>query len=139
MGASFLFALNPGVTELHFDDLGYATEALTSYETFKQLRADGVIPDGVRFQVCLPATGSAVSYFFSEPDEWPIIHAAYHEAIGREIEKILEVVPAEDLQIQFDFAMEFVDLPPATASASATGRMKPSTRRSSATPPRSAR
>ena len=35
-------------------ETGYAPAAIASYEVFKQLRDDGVIPAGVRFQVCLP-------------------------------------------------------------------------------------
>jgi hypothetical protein len=68
-----------------------------------------VIPDGVRFQVTFPGTGSAISYFFREED-WPAAHAAYHDAIRRDIELILEHVPASELQFQFDLAQEFVDM-----------------------------
>ena len=65
------------------------------------LRDEGVVPEGVRFQVTFPGTGSAISYFFREED-WPAAHAAYHDAIRRDIELICEHVPLEDLQIQFD-------------------------------------
>ena len=40
------FRVKPGVTDLRFDDLGYARFALESYETFKGLRDEGVIPAG---------------------------------------------------------------------------------------------
>ncbi len=102
--------MKPGVTDLRFDDLGYARFALESYETFKGLRDEGVIPAGVRFQVCLPGASSAIDAFFDDTSEWPMVHAAYIEGIGREIERMLEVIPAEDLVIQFDFAWEVVDL-----------------------------
>ena len=35
-------------------ETGYAPAAIASYDVFRQLRDDGVIPAGVRFQVCLP-------------------------------------------------------------------------------------
>ncbi|UGS36151.1 hypothetical protein [Capillimicrobium parvum] len=108
--ASFLFGIRDGVETLRFDDLGYGRLALESYREYRRLRDEGVIPDGVRFQVCLPGTGSAVSYFFGRIEDWPRAHAAYHDAIRREIEMIAAVVPAAELQVQFDLAMEFVDL-----------------------------
>ncbi|MFL5847039.1 MAG: hypothetical protein ACJ762_20345 [Solirubrobacteraceae bacterium] len=108
--ASFLFGLKEGVESLTFDDIGYGRFAIDSYREYLKLREAGSIADGVRFQVCIPGTGSAVSYFFGEPDQWPIAHKAYHEAIHREVEKILEVADPNDLQFQFDFAMEFVDM-----------------------------
>lgn len=108
--ASFLFGIREGVEELRFESLGYAAAALKSYEAFAALKADGTIPQGVRFQLCLPGTGSAVSYFFGRAQDWPRAHAAYHDAIRREIERVAAVVPAEELQVQFDLAMEFVDM-----------------------------
>jgi hypothetical protein len=74
------------------------------------LRDEGVIREGVRFQVCLPGTGSAVSFFFANPDDWPKAHAAYHDAIRRAIELIVSEIPPEELIVQFDFAQEFVDM-----------------------------
>jgi hypothetical protein len=108
--ASFLFGIRNGVTDLRFAELGYGRFAVESYQKYRLLREEGVIPDGVRFQVCIPAPGSAVSYFFGRPDDWPQAHAAYYDAIRREIEVIAAVAPPEDLQFQFDLAMEFVDL-----------------------------
>lgn len=108
--ASFLFGLREGVDELRFDDIGYGRFAIKSYNEFRRLRAEGAIPEDVRFQVCFPGAGSAVSYFFGRPEDWPVAHAAYHDAIHREIDKLLAVAPAQDLQFQFDFAMEFVDM-----------------------------
>ncbi len=106
--AAFLFGIKPG-EELRFETTNYGPIAVESYEVFKRLRAEGVIPEGVRFQVTFPGTGSAISYFFQESD-WPAAHAAYHDAIRRDIELILEHIPVEDLQFQFDLAQEFVDM-----------------------------
>jgi hypothetical protein len=106
--AAFLFGVKPG-EELRFDTTNYGPIAIESYEVFKQLREKGVVPEGVRFQVTFPGTGSAISYFFRQED-WPVAHAAYHDAIRRDIALILDHVPAEDLQFQFDLAQEFVDM-----------------------------
>ena len=41
-------------------ETGYDTAALSSYATFKRLKNEGVIPEHVRFQVCLPTGASVV-------------------------------------------------------------------------------
>jgi hypothetical protein len=106
--AAFLFGIKPG-EDLRFETTNYGPIAVESYGVFERLRDEGVVPEGVRFQVTFPGTGSAISYFFREED-WPAAHAAYHDAIRRDIELICEHVPLEDLQIQFDLAQEFVDM-----------------------------
>lgn len=103
------FRVKPG-EDVRFDDLGYGGLAIESYGVFARLRDEGVIPAGVRFQVCLPATNSAINAFFAEPAQWPQVHRAYAAGLRREIAKILERVPAGDLVIQFDLAWEVVDL-----------------------------
>ena len=106
---SFLFGIKPG-EKLRIDTLNYGPIAVESYETFKQLRDEGVIPEGVRYLVTFPGTGSACSFFFGNPEQWPEAQAAYHDAIEQDIATILEHVPAEDLTLQFDFASEFIDM-----------------------------
>jgi hypothetical protein len=48
--------LKPGVDvrTIQFGPLGYAAAATESYRVFSQLKQDGVIPAGCRFQVSLP-------------------------------------------------------------------------------------
>lgn len=48
---------------LRFETLGYAGDAKQSYQTFCALRDQGVIPQGVRFQVSLPLTESGTRLF----------------------------------------------------------------------------
>jgi len=106
----WLFKIKPGVKEMTFNDLGYATEAINSYGIFRRLREKGDIPAGVRFQVCLPLTGSALDTFFHDPADAPIVRPAYERAILHEIEKMLEKIPAQDLAIQWDVCVEVLDL-----------------------------
>lgn len=101
--------IKPG-RRVRFDDLAYGRFAVDSYGVFRRLREEGVIPAGVRFQVCLPAPHSAIDAFFDDNSQWPELHAAYLDGIRREIAKILEVVPADELVIQWDAAWEFVDM-----------------------------
>lgn len=109
-GTTLTFRLAPGVRELAFDDLHYAAPAIDSYRVFRRLRDEGTIDHHARFQVALPASGSAVTSFFSEPDEWDIACAAYRAAVAAEISKMLEIIPARDLVVQFDIAVELRDL-----------------------------
>lgn len=86
--------------------LGYAAAAKESYELFKKLRAEGVVPAGVRFQVSLPTPIAVVSVFFQGADR-ALIEPLYRDALYAEITEILASIPHEDLSIQWDVAVEF--------------------------------
>jgi hypothetical protein len=103
------FRVKPGRT-IRFDDLKYGGFAIDSYGIFRRLRDEGVIAPGVRFQVCLPAPHSAIDGFFDDNSQWPALYDAYLEGIRGEIRKLLEVIPPDDLVIQWDVAWEFVDM-----------------------------
>jgi hypothetical protein len=104
------FRLRPGVTRLEFADIGYGTIAIESYRVFRRLRDEGVIPAGVRFQACFPGSSSAVDEFFAEPSEWVTAKRAYEDAVERELARMLDVIPADELAVQFDFCWEMMDL-----------------------------
>lgn len=103
-----LWRIKPGET-LDLGDAGYGTIAVDSWRVFRRLRDEETIPPGTRFQVCFPGTTSAIDYFFAEQDR-PEARAAYHAAIRRAVETILESAPAEDLAFQFDLCYELIDL-----------------------------
>ncbi len=103
------FRVRPGA-QLRFDDLLYGGFAVESYRAFAALRDAGTIPDGVRFQVSLPAPHSAIDGFLEDPEQWPQLYAAYLDGIRREIDQMLETIPPRDLAIQWDVAWEFVDM-----------------------------
>jgi hypothetical protein len=66
----FGFRVRAGVKAVRFGDpgwrLGFARDAINSYALFRYMKKDGVIPQRVRFQVCIPLTYSAVGYFSSK-------------------------------------------------------------------------
>jgi len=109
-GLVWHFRLKPGSTELVFDDLHYAAVAIESYEIFNRLRAERAIPTHLRFQANFPGSSSAIEEYFCEPADWPIAKRAYESTVRSEIARMLEVIPAHDLAIQFDFSNEVVDL-----------------------------
>lgn len=99
------FRLKPGksVEDVTFGPYGYAENAARSYTAFKELRSKGVIAQGTRYQVTLPGPGTS-AFFVELPPE--ILLPLAREALAREMDEILATIPAEDLAIQIDIAME---------------------------------
>src|SRR5580692_11886480 len=58
-----VFGVKPGVSELHWASWPRIDDAIESYSVFTRLRADGVIPAGLRFQIGLPFPASALNAF----------------------------------------------------------------------------
>ncbi|HEV2581816.1 MAG TPA: hypothetical protein VGT44_13260, partial [Ktedonobacteraceae bacterium] len=92
-----------------FEQLGYADAALDSYRLFSQLKNDGIIPAQYRFQVCLPTPLAPISSFIAVEDQAEV-EPAYEAAMLRDLERILDAIPQDDLAIQWDTAAEFIIL-----------------------------
>src|SRR5437660_1064787 len=58
-----VFGIRPGAAGLHWDSWPRIDDAIAGYQVFRALRADGVLPAGLRFQVGLPFPSSALSGF----------------------------------------------------------------------------
>jgi len=56
-----VFGIAPGVTELHWDSWPRIDDAIAGYQVFSALRAQGVVPAHLRFQVGLPFPSSALN------------------------------------------------------------------------------
>ena len=95
--------------EVLFGELGYAREAKGSYVDFCAARERGEIPQGVRFQVCLP-TPMGVIYAFCTERDVLAIDGAYERAMIREVERICRAIPHRDLCLQWDFCHEMIIL-----------------------------
>ena len=102
----WLFKVKDGVSEISLSELGYAVAAIESYSEFVKLRNEGVIPRDVRFQVSLPLTESGTRIFLTSDNDFQILSKAYEEAMVKEIKKMLAHIPADDLVIQWDLALE---------------------------------
>jgi hypothetical protein len=103
------FKIRDGVRDLRFDDLQYASVARDSYDTFRRLRDGGEIEPKVRFQVCLPFPESGFSWFFHDPAQLKRVLPAYADAMSRELDKIISLIPPADLSIQWDVCWEVLD------------------------------
>ena len=103
------FRPKKGITaeEIELGSLGYAEAALASYQSFRELKDKGRFADDTRFQVSLP-TPLAVSHVFFTPDSVGAMDPIYEQAILREIRTITDAIPADQLAIQWDVAIEIM-------------------------------
>jgi len=101
------FRLREGVdpTQLRFTRLGYTEAALASYATFAEFKASGVIQPGTRFQVALPTPLAPLAIFVT-PADIPAVLPAYQTALLRELAAICAAIPAGELAVQWDVAVE---------------------------------
>ena len=86
-------------------ETGYAPAAIASYDVLRQLRDDGVIPAGVRFQVCLP-TPMASGYMYISPASIEDYLPVYEKALLTALSSILDAISHHDLSIQWDICQE---------------------------------
>jgi ubiquinone/menaquinone biosynthesis C-methylase UbiE len=97
-----------------FEELGYASAAMESYRVFSRLKRDGVVPPGVRFLVSLPTPLAPVSAFVALDDQADL-EPVYEAQMRKEVERILDAIPADQLAIQWDARYEFAMLEGAIA------------------------
>jgi hypothetical protein len=106
-----VFKVRPGVTELHWDSWDRIDDAIESYQVFRALRADGVIPGGLRFQVGLPFPSSALNGFKADfAADYPVAERAFEDLVARELRRLTDAVPPGDLALQWDVCYEVLDL-----------------------------
>jgi len=106
-----VFRIRPGVTGLHWDSWPRIDDAIASYQVFRRLRGDGVIPAGLRFQVGLPFPSSALNGFKADfGGDYPTAERAFGDLVARELQRLTSAIPPEDLAIQWDVCYEVLDL-----------------------------
>jgi hypothetical protein len=86
-------------------ETGYAEAARASFVVFARLQADGVIPEDVRFQVCLP-TPMASAYMYVSPKARAAYIPAYERALRHALDEVVTAIPARRLAIQWDVCQE---------------------------------
>ena len=106
------YKVKPGLDSISLDGrLPYGDAAIASYRTFCELRDANEIPKNVRFQVSLPTPHAAVGGYFGDVEhDWPIVQEAYQKAAAKDIGRMLEVIPASDLVIQWDYCTETCEI-----------------------------
>jgi hypothetical protein len=111
---SWQFKVKDGVDRVRFGDpgwrLGYARDAVSSHFVFQTLREKGILPAHLRFQVSLPSVNSMVPpRIFPDTNDVDRIKPGLEAALSAEIDKIVELIPAQDLAIQWDCSTEVQD------------------------------
>jgi hypothetical protein len=84
---------------------GYAEAARESWAVFSRLRRGGVVPRGVRFQVCLPTAMSSACLYVS-PRAHEDYLRVYERSLLRALEQITADVPHRELSLQWDICQE---------------------------------
>jgi hypothetical protein len=95
-------------TEIEFGELGYSAAAKTSYGEFARQKQEGTIPADWRFQVSLPTPSAPLT--FVELGDRAAVQAAYEPKLLDEVREIVRAVPADELAIQWDVAVEVAQL-----------------------------
>jgi hypothetical protein len=106
-----VFGIKPGLAEIRFDSWPRVDDAIASYQTFRRLRAQGVIPSALRFQVGLPFPASAMNAFKANfAADFPVAERAFEDLVARELTRLLDAIPPRDLALQWDLAYETQDI-----------------------------
>src|ERR1700691_4393454 len=106
-----VFGIRPGVTELHWDSWPRIDDAIAGYRVFSVLRAEEAIPAGLRYQVGLPFPSSALNGFKADfAADYPVAERAFEDLVARELKRLTEAIPPEELAIQWDLAYETQDV-----------------------------
>ena len=90
--------------EPSFDRFGYADWAAKSYESFARARDTGILPEGTRFVVAMPHPMDTV-WIMAHPDAFSQIYPAYEARAIASVGEVADVIPHEDLTIQWDMPM----------------------------------
>jgi hypothetical protein len=111
LGRFGCYRIKDGETNVNLEGyLPYADAAISSYATFKERKTAGELPADLRFQVAVPTPHAAIESFFPDTGEWPELNAAWQRAIAADFGRILEVIPASELLIQWDYCVEIIDV-----------------------------
>ncbi len=97
--------------DVGWPDLGYAGAYSESYAVFARLKDEGVIREGVRFQVQYPTPFAGVNRYIAR-DDWDRVGPGYEEALFADLRRLLEAIPHDAIAVQWDVASEFARLEP---------------------------
>jgi hypothetical protein len=98
------------VEDVDFGDLGYARQAVASWEVFDRLQAEGVIARDVRFQVSMPTPLANATAWLQTDPEFEALRDRYIAALMGEVDQIAAAIPHDRLAIQWDVCFELLML-----------------------------
>jgi hypothetical protein len=101
-----LLRFRPGVDPDRVDfPTGYAEAARDSWACFERLRREGVVPTGIRFQLCLPTPMSS-AFMYVSPRAHDDYLRVYERSLLRALADVLAAIPHRDLSVQWDICQE---------------------------------
>ncbi|MGH3098373.1 MAG: hypothetical protein ACRDMV_20505 [Streptosporangiales bacterium] len=92
--------------EIAWPDLGYATAYQESFQTFRRLQVDGVVPSDVRFQVEYPTPLASIGTWIV-PEDQDRLEGPYERALFADLDRLLAALPHDEIAVQWDVAVEF--------------------------------
>lgn len=92
--------------DIAWPNLGYADAYLASWETFRRLRDEGVIPSGTRFQVQYPTPLASINSWVVVEDQ-DRLEPSYTRALFADLARLLAALPHDEIAVQWDVAVEF--------------------------------
>ena len=103
------YKIKQGVSpsDIELGDLGYAKEALSSYQIFSRLVTEEKISSTVRFQVSIPTPMALVCGFIMAEDQLNV-EPAIESAMIKDVAQIQAEIPPDHLTIQWDVCYEVV-------------------------------
>jgi hypothetical protein len=87
-------------------NLGYADAYLASYQVYRRLKHEGVVPAGARFQVEYPTPLASINAWVVDEDQ-EALESSYEHALLADLDRVLTQVPHDQLAVQWDVAVEF--------------------------------
>ena len=103
--------LAPGIDpdSVRYAPTGYVETASRSYAEFARLRAAGRIAPGTRFQVSLPTAYATIAMSLV-PEDVAAALPGYERLVLAEVDAICARIPHADLALQWDVALEVIDV-----------------------------
>ena len=96
----------PGVDPARVEfETGYADDAIASFSLFDRLQRDGIIPAGVKYQICA-ATPLAIGYMYFAAVDYADFARAYAEHLAGEIAAVAAQLPMDRIAWQWDVCQE---------------------------------
>ena len=86
-------------------ETGYADDAIRNFPVFDRLQADGTIPTGVKYQLCM-ATPLAIAYNVMAPAVYEPFIECYTAHLAEEFRRIAEALPHNRISYQWDVCQE---------------------------------
>lgn len=102
----WLYRTRSGTRRVEVETLHYPKDAAASYDVFRRLRDDGVIPRGMRFQFGFPFPEDACREFTDNASDMDLMIEGYVAALKRDINAVCTAIPHDDLLLQWEINWE---------------------------------